>query len=184
MTGEIRQIANRMKDLREIYSITVESLANELGITIPEYEKYESGESDIPIGMLYKLSHKFDIELTALLSGDNPKLHIYSIVRKGQGFRVERRKKYQYESLAFNFLDKKAEPFLVTVGPETDNSSGVFGSHPGQEFNYVIEGSLLLIIDNYELVLHEGDSVYFDSSYNHSLKALQNKTARFLAIIM
>jgi mannose-6-phosphate isomerase-like protein (cupin superfamily) len=146
--------------------------------------KYESGESDIPIGFLYKISNKFNIELTALLSGGNPKLHIYSIVRKGQGLFVERRKKYKYESLAFNFIDKKAEPFLVTVDPETDNSDVTFASHPGQEFNYIIGGSLLLVIDNHELVLNEGDAVYFNSSYNHALKALNNKPARFIAVII
>jgi len=184
MTGEIKQIADRLKDLREIYAVSTESLANEIGIPITEYVKYESGDFDIPIGLLYKISNKFEIELTSLLSGDYPKLHIYSIVRKGQGLIVERRKKNKYENLAFNYIHKKTEPFLVTVNPETDNSTDNFSSHQGQEFNYVIEGSLLLSIDNYKLVLREGDSVYFDSSYNHVFKALNNSQARFIAIII
>ncbi len=183
MTGEIRQIADRLKDLREIYAVTEEYLAKEIGIPTEEYVKYESGDFDIPIGLLYKISNKFEVELTSLLSGDYPKLHIYSIVRKGQGLIVERRKKNKYENLAFNFIDKKAEPFIVTVYPETDNSTE-YSSHPGQEFNYVIEGSLLLIIDNYNLVIREGDSVYFDSSYNHAFKALNNTQAKFIAIII
>jgi transcriptional regulator with XRE-family HTH domain len=184
MTGEIKQIASRIKGLRDIYAISAESLAAELGIAVEEYLKYESGNYDIPVGLMYKIAHKFDIELAALLSGDNPRLHVYNVVRKGEGLKVERRKQYKYENLAFNFVNKKAEPFMVTVEPETGNTTHAFGSHSGQEFNYIIEGSVMLIIDNHEIVLNEGDSVYFNSSYNHAMKAMNNKTARFIAVIL
>jgi transcriptional regulator with XRE-family HTH domain len=184
MTGEIKQIANRIKGLREIYNLSPETLASELDIPIKAYLNYESGNYDIPVGLMYKLANKFDIELSVLLSGDNPRLHIYNIVRKGQGFIVERRKQYKYESLAFNFVDKKSEPFLVTVGPETDDKTLNFGSHPGQEFNYILEGSVMLIIDNHELILNEGDAIYFNSSFNHAMKALNGKPARFIAVII
>jgi transcriptional regulator with XRE-family HTH domain len=182
MLGEIKQIANRIKELREIYAVSAESLARDLQLPLTDYMNYESGSFDIPVGVLYKIAHKFDIELSALLSGDNPRLHIYNLVRKGQGLSVDRRKQYTYESLAFNFIDKKTEPFLVTVEP--DEAALTYGSHPGQEFNFIIEGSLMLIIDKHELVLQEGDSIYFDSSYNHAMKALNNKPARFLAVIV
>lgn len=182
MTGEIKQIADRIKELREIYSFSAADLAQHLNVPADEYLRYESGDYDIPIGFMYKLAHKYDIELSALLTGDNPRLHVYNVVRKNKGVIVERRKQYKYESLAFNFVDKKAEPFMVTVEPETEKA--IFGSHAGHEFNYIIEGSLLLIIDNHELVLNEGDSIYFNSSFNHSMKALNNKRARFIAVVL
>ena len=184
MTGEIKQIANRIKELREISEVSAESLAQDLQIALDDYLNYESGNYDIPVGIMYKIAHKFDIELSALLTGDNPRLHIYNVVRKGHGLSVDRRKQYMYESLAFNFVDKKSEPFLVTVQAQTDGATLTFGSHPGQEFNYIIEGSIMLIIDNHELILNEGDSVYFNSSFSHAMKALNNKQARFLAIII
>lgn len=184
MTGEIKQIADRLKGLREIYSLSGQTLANEIGISADEYEKYETGNFDIPVGLLYKIASKYRIELSALLSGDNPKLHVYNIVRKGKGLIVERRKQYKYESLAFNFAHKKTEPFLVTVEPDTEEAVLKFGSHPGQEFNYIIEGSVMLTIDDHELILNEGDSIYFNSSFNHAMKALNNKQARFIAVII
>jgi quercetin dioxygenase-like cupin family protein len=184
MTEQIKQIADRIKGLREISGISAESLSKELGINIKKYLEYESGALDIPVSFLYKIAQKHDIELSALLSGDNPKLRVYCIVRKGKGLSVDRQKHYKYESLANNFVDKKVEPFMVTVDPEPDGTTPNFNSHPGQEFNFVIEGTLKIIIDNHEIILNEGDSVYFDSSYNHSMKALNNKPARFLAIIL
>ncbi len=184
MTAEIKQIAHRIKDLRDIYSLSAESISNELEIPLGDYLNYESGNYDIPIGILYKIADKFQIELTALLTGDNPRLHVYSIVRKNLGLIIERHKKYKYENLAYNFIDKKAETFMVTVDPEPDNSTVTYSSHQGQEFNYIIEGSIKLLIDNYEITLQEGDSVYFNSDYNHSYKALNNFKARFIAVII
>ena len=54
----------------------------------------------------------------------------------------------------------------------------------GQEFNYILEGSLKVVIDKHELILEEGDSLYFDSGQNHAMKALNGKPAKFLAIII
>jgi quercetin dioxygenase-like cupin family protein len=48
----------------------------------------------------------------------------------------------------------------------------------------VLEGDLLLIIDGKELILHEGDSIYFDSGKPHAMKALNNRPVRFFAIIL
>jgi transcriptional regulator with XRE-family HTH domain len=91
MSDQIRQIAIRIKELREIHGITLESLAKEFEITKEQYEEYESGEIDIPVSFLYKIASKFNVELTAILTGDNPKLQAYCLVRKGKGVSVERR---------------------------------------------------------------------------------------------
>ena len=57
-------------------------------------------------------------------------------------------------------------------------------THPGQEFNYVLEGTLMIVVDGHEITLNEGDSIYFDSGYKHAMKALNNQQARFLAVIV
>ena len=119
-----------------------------------------------------------------MLGGDNPKLRIYSVVRNGQGLRLERRKQYNYESLAYNFIHKKAEPFMVIIDPHPENTMPESYSHSGQEFNYVIKGTMMTIIDGHEIILNEGDSIYFDSGYKHAMKALNNEQVRFLAIVL
>jgi transcriptional regulator with XRE-family HTH domain len=184
MTEQIKQIADRIKELREIAGISEETIAKNTGISAKQFLEFENGNVDIPLSVLFKIAHLLKVDLSALLSGEDPKLHIYSLVRKGKGLTVERRKQYKYENLAFNFIDKKAEPFLVTVEPESDDAPLLFTSHPGQEFNYVIDGSVKIIIDTHEVVLNVGDSIYFDSGFNHSMKALNNKYARFIAIVL
>jgi transcriptional regulator with XRE-family HTH domain len=184
MTEQIKQIAERIKEIREISGISAESLADKLGVAADLYTEYESGNTDIPVGFIYKIAHWFNIELSVLLGGNNPKMHVYGVVRKGKGLKLERRKQYKYETLAYNFLNKKAEPFMVTVDPEKENTPLEFNSHTGQEFNYIIEGTLKTIIDGHEIILNEGDSVYFDSGCKHAMKALNNQRVRFLAIVL
>jgi len=182
MTDQIRQIAARIKEIREISGISAETLADTLNVDAMVYKNYESGSSDIPVGIIFKIAEHFNIELSVMLGGDNPKMHVYGIVRKGKGLNLERRKQYKYESLAYNFIHKKAEPFLVTIDP--DDKILEFNSHPGQEFNYVLKGTMKTIIDGHELILNEGDSVYFDSGVKHAMKALNNEQVRFLAVVL
>jgi len=184
MNEQIQLIASRIKELREISSLSVESFANEMNIEPELFRTYESGNTDIPVSFLIKIAHQFKLELSSLLRGDEPKLHVYSVVRKGKGLNVDRRKQYKYESLASNFMHKKSEPFIVTVDFDPSNSALEFNSHPGQEFNYVLEGTLMIHVDGHEIVLNEGDSIYFDSGYQHSMKAMNNQSAKFLAVII
>jgi mannose-6-phosphate isomerase-like protein (cupin superfamily)/DNA-binding XRE family transcriptional regulator len=184
MPEKIKNIASRIKELREIAGISPETLAHEFNIPGETYLEYESGVADIPVGFLYKIAQRFRVELTDLITGESPKLHMYALTRKGQGISVERRKQYNYESLAYNFIHKKAEPFLVTVKPGAPGEFVSFNSHPGQEFTFVLEGTMKIIIHDHELVLNEGDSLFFDSSVSHGMQAMNNKPARFLAIIL
>lgn len=183
MSDQIRQIASRIRDLREIAGLSVETLASDLGIAAETYMQYEGGDIDIPVGFLYELSEKYHVELTAILTGEGPRLNTYCLVRKGKGVSVERRNPYKYLSLAYNFKNKKAEPFCVSVDPDAGDEPVHFSSHPGQEFNYVLEGTLMIYIDGHQLILNEGDSLYFNSNCTHGMKAVGGKPARFLAII-
>jgi transcriptional regulator with XRE-family HTH domain len=182
MNEEIIQIAQRIKALREIKGFTQESFSENLNISLDDYKSMESGKTDISVALLTKISHTLNIELVAILTGENPKLHQYCVVRKEHGIHVERKSQYKYENLAYNFVHKLAEPFLVTAEPDNENQDLQFNSHPGQEFNYVLEGSMTIFFEEHEILLHEGDSIYFDSSHKHAMKAQNNKPVKFLAI--
>ena len=184
MPEELKKVAIRIRELREISGISQETMAHDLEIPVALYRDYEAGATDIPVGVLFKIAGKFRVEFTTLITGEEPRLRTYALTRKGKGVSVERRQDYQYQSLAYNFIHKIAEPFLVTVQPKPEDTPVSFNSHPGQEFNYVLEGTLMIVINGKELILNEGDSLFFDSVAKHGMKALNNKTAKFLAIIL
>ena len=184
MLEQIKNIADRIRDLREISGMSAEAMAQGLGLPAEIYQKYESGETEIPVSIMYEISNMHNVELTEILTGEAPTLSAWCFVRKGAGVDVERTSKYKYQSLAYNFAHKKSEPFIVTVAPEDDSIPVYLNAHPGQEFNYVVEGVLKIVIRDRELILNEGDSLYFDSASPHGMKAVGGRPAKFIAIIM
>jgi len=183
MDEQIKQIGERLKGLRDVLDIKAEDVAELCGITVDQYNKMESGESELSVANLQKISKEYGIALDVLLFGEEPHMHSYFLTRKGQGMSVERRKAYKYQSLASGFRGRKADPFIVMVEPKPDDTPLEPNTHAGQEFNMVLEGSMELHIGNKVLVLDEGDSIYFDSTQPHCMKALNDKTVKFLAII-
>ncbi len=180
MQEKIKQVASRIRELREIFGVTPAELAAAFQISEAEYGQYESGTVDIPVGVLYQIAQRFQVELSTLLTGEEPRLHTYALTRAGLGVSVDRRKDYRYQSLAYNFIHKRAEPFLVTVDPGPEHAN----SHPGQEFHHVLSGTLRVLLGQRELILRAGDSLYFDSSVPHSLTALDDTPVQLIAVIV
>lgn len=184
MNEQIIKIAERIRELREISEISVEALAKKLNIDVETYKKYEAGATDIPVSLIYDLAGIFKVNLTEILSGTAPKLNIYQVVRDGKGLNVERFEQYKYQNLAYNFSNKKIEPFLVEAPASNDDAPIHENIHNGQEFNYILEGSVCMKINGKEKILNAGDSIYFDSKYPHGMKALNGEKAKFIAIIL
>lgn len=180
---QIAEIAERLKDLREIAEKTPEETAVALDIPIDEYNMYESGETDIPMSFIFEFAKLFQVDMADLLSGGQPMLRNFTFVKKNRGIRVERDEHYLYQHLAYNFANKKAEPFLVTVSSNYDEKIHL-NIHSGQEFNYCVEGRIMILIDGQEIVMEPGDSLYFDSGIPHGMRALDGKPAKFIAVIM
>lgn len=184
MCDPIKSIANRLRGLREVLELSAQEVAESCHLRVEEYMALESGESDISVNVLQTIARRYGISLDVLMFGEEPKMNAYFITRAGAGVSVERRKAYKYEALASGFRDRKADPFIVTVEPTPADAPMHLKSHEGQEMNYVLEGRLLLSLNGKELMLNVGDSLYFDSSLPHGMKALDGRPVRFLAIIM
>ncbi|MBO4314789.1 MAG: helix-turn-helix transcriptional regulator [Prevotella sp.] len=183
MDEQLKQIGERLRGLRDVLDISSEEVAALCGITVDRYEKMESGESELSVANLQKIAKKYGVSLDVLMFGEEPKMSTYFLTRKGQGKSVERRKAYQYESLASGFRGRKADPFIVTVEPKPADTPKEMNSHSGQEFNMVLEGKMELTIGSKPLILNEGDSIYFDATQPHGMRAMNDQHVKFLAII-
>ncbi|MCC8070699.1 MAG: XRE family transcriptional regulator [Bacteroidales bacterium] len=180
---QYKQIAERLKGLREALDLTTEEMAATCHLPEEKYLIYESGLEDIPVSLLQNIAHTHGVELPALLFGSEPRMSTYFVTRKGRGVSIERVKAYKYQSLAAGFTGRKADPFIVTVHPKPESEPLFLNSHAGQEFNMVLEGRLLLQVNGKDLILEEGDSIYFNSELPHGSRALDGKEVKFLAII-
>ena len=182
MSDNRREIAARLRGAREASGLAIEAAAEALKLEAPAYAAFESGARDLPMGLLPQIAALFGVESSALLTGGDSHARVFSVTRRGKGAVVARRQTYHYENLAAGFTGPRMEPFLVTVDPKP-GAPFHLNTHAGQEFNLVVGGTLELMIDGHTLVLEEGDSVYFDATRPHGMRARDNHPARFLAII-
>jgi len=183
MEEPIRQIADRLRGMREVLNISPDEAALTCALTAAQYLNFESGEIDIPVSILHRMAQQYNFDITALLTGEEPHMHSYTLTRKDKGVGIDRRSAYKYQALAGNFQKRIADPFVVVVEPK-ESATVSYNAHPGQEFNYVIEGKLKIFIGSREMILEPGDSIYFDSGLPHGMLALENQPTKFLAIIL
>ena len=181
MNEKVRDIAARIKGLRLLSGISEKEAAQKLGLSFEEFQKYENGEDDIPISILYEIADFYKVDLTEVLTGVSPKLHDVCYLKKGEGLKVERYDQYDFQSLAYKYANRKIEPLLVTL---ESNKDPELVSHKGQEFNYCLEGKMKVIIGTEEYILMPGDTLYFNSIIPHKMLSLDNKPAKFLTVIL
>ena len=183
MSDSMKQIAMRIEDLRESSDYTVEQMADMLNVSAEEYRKYELGEADMSISFLVKLSDVLGVDMTEILTGQTPRLNTLSVTRAGKGHETDSHDQYVYKNLAYNFIHRKIEPLYVTVRPE-DNKTHVPNSHDGQEFDYILSGTMHLVVGKNDIILNAGDSAYYDSRAPHAMEAVGDEPVQFLAIVI
>jgi len=169
MNEKTAHIPERIKELREILEISVMDMAKDSNIPFETYSKYESGELDIPISVLYTIAGRLGTNITVLLTGEEAK-----------GVQIERYPGYEFSSLAYNFKHRTMEPLLVSLDSSKPQAAQV--SHSGQEFNFVIEGKVKVTVGKSEYILSAGDSIYFDARLPHGQSAAGGR-AQFITII-
>lgn len=179
--NEINEIGSRLRELRETSDYTVEQLAAELSISPEVYSGYEENGKDIPISVIFEIANKFGVDFNEIVTGTPARLDTYHIVRRGQGQVVNRNPEYHFEDLAYRYADKVMQPLLVTLEP-TDTPAKLV-THGGQEFNMVLEGTVILCIGGKEFALTAGDSIYFNPTVPHGQKCGGTEKARFITVI-
>jgi len=184
MNEQIKQVASRIKELREIFGFDTKTIAGKLDIPESVYTDYETSGIDIPISVVYNLANIYNVDMTEILSGTSPKLNTICVVKNGEGIKIERYEGYAYENIAYKFMHKKMEPMIVLVEPDSSGEKPKLVTHKGQEINYCLEGEMVVYYDEDVIYLKQGDCVYFDALRPHGQKAASgDKPAKFLTVI-
>jgi len=186
MDYNIKEVASRLRGLRETLDFSIEEFCEKTGVPVEDYKKIEKGEKDFSITFLYKCAEIFNVELIEILTGQAPKLSSYSIVRKGKGLPIERRERFEYQHLAYLFKEKSIEPLIVKA-PLDKNAIDKpikLSVHDGQEFDYILKGRLKFVIGEHSEELNEGDAVYYNSNTPHGMIAIGEEDCEFMAVLI
>ncbi len=186
-TEKLYEVALRIKEMREIAGYTAEQMAEKVELSTDEYVKLESGEQDFPFSFIHKCALEFGIGMSDLLEGTtSARLSSYTVTRKGEGQQTAKENGISIANLAPKFRDKIAEPYWVRYEYDAtqQNKPIQLATHSGQEFDLVISGKLMVQVGEHTEVLSEGDSIYYDSSAPHGMRAVEGQDCVFCAVVL
>ncbi len=182
--GQVEDVGKRIQLLREERDISIEDLSHLTGFTIERLQNIEEGKEKPQLGTVMKLSKALDSAVGRLVSGMGNKL--YSITRKNERKQIFRSSSksgnqnvYSYMSLAPEVKGRHMEALIVQLEQSPDNEISI---HTGEEFIFVLDGTVNLRIGKEEYDLEPGDSAYYLSTTSHLISAKSEK-ATILAVL-
>ena len=189
MTGldlKIKEMAERIRELRNIENLTVEQMAEKTGVTASEYVECENGTRDLNFAFIYRCALALNVNVTEIIEGYSPKLRGYTVTRYGAGQKIAQAHGMTYFNLAYAFQNRIAEPLYVrSVYREDAQQKDIeLTTHAGQECDIVVDGYLLVQIGEHKEVLGPGDSIYYDSDVPHGMIATNGRDCVFYAIVL
>ncbi|NBI17873.1 cupin domain-containing protein [Neglecta sp. X4] len=186
LKAQLAEVAQRIRTMREITGLSEEEMAKCTGASKEEYQQCEQGERDFSFTFIYKCAQRFAVDPTDLIKGASPTLSSYTVSRKGDGLPITRRQGFKYLNKAPLFKNKTAEPFFVTM-PYSEAEQKVaikLSTHVGQEFDIVVKGSMKMQVGSHIEILHEGDTIYYNSATPHGMIATGGAECQIYALVL
>ncbi|MBI4537246.1 MAG: cupin domain-containing protein [candidate division NC10 bacterium] len=183
-----QQLSKMLVRLREGSGLTRAAAAAAGGVPEDRLERYEKGLALPAVGELMNLARVFDVSLNHFfMSG--PPLGRVEVVRASERWKVRpptdtaAALNYSYEALSYRLTDKVMSPFHIEIPPSEGKEVEPL-SHEGEEFHFILEGSVETTVGLETYRLSAGDAIYFDSRLRHSIRALGSLPARMLACLV
>lgn len=186
--AEKSRIASKISTVRESLGLSAAELAERSGCELAMIEQLEAGELAPSLAPLIKITRALGMRLGTLLDDDTEVGPV--VTRKGDAERVSRVKSLEtssdagvldFFSLAAGKTARHMEPFLIDVAP-SDASDHTLSSHEGEEFIYVLDGTIEVEYGKELYTVGAGDSIYYDSIVPHEVRA-SGGAARILAVV-
>lgn len=164
------QLASRVRTLRKKQGLTLVQLSQKAKISVSTLSKIENNQLSPTYEKLIDLAKGLGIHVSELFDHSSQQESAsgrLNITRKGEG-RIHDTEQYKYEMLCTQLTPKKMFPIFATIKARDSVELSQFQSHEGEEFLYVLQGSITLHTEFYEsIILNQGDSCYIDSQMAH-----------------
>lgn len=186
--GMKKEVGEKIKRIREKQDISIEALALRCNLDIEQLTLIEENKIIPSLSPLIKIARSLGVRLGTFMDEAEqlgPVVTLAEEKNKGASFsnkNLKARSHMDFFALASDKAGRHMEPFIVDIKPEETNDF-MLSSHEGEEFIYVLEGSVEINYGKEIYVLNTGDSIYYDSIVNHNVHTHQNKTAKIIAVV-
>jgi quercetin dioxygenase-like cupin family protein len=180
-------LGEKLRRSRESQHLDLTVLSKGTGLTEEQLAAFESGQAVPAIGDLVRIASALDVSIGRFFQRAIAERRV-EVVRSQDRWTVQpqseaaRTLNYRYQSLSYNLTDKLMAPFLVEI-PPSDTTDVPASTHDGEEFLFVLAGQLEVAVGGEVHRLAPGDSIYFDSRMEHSLRAVEGSSVRLVACV-
>lgn len=185
-TEEIK-VGEKIKAIREKRKLSLKGLADLTGFSTALLSQMENHLVSPSLGTIITIARALNLPVGHFFGKESGQP--YSIVRKDERKKVSRfaskegvKYGYSYESLGYDKKNRRMEPFLVTLEPATVKTE-TLSTHGGEEFIYVLEGEMEVILGSHTDILQVGDSIYYDSTIPHRVQCHKDQETKILAVL-
>ena len=175
-TGSSVTVGQRIKNVRIQKDVSLERVANDTGVSLENLKAIEAGDLIPPVGTLIQIARALEIDSGFLFRDQEQQLK--ERVRAYE----KRTQNYAYTTLTKEAAHKHLKAFKVVVDAHHDHS-GVGYCHEGEEFVYVLKGSIQIAVGEHINDLKEGDSLHFNSAIRHMVRNPGDEPAELLVVI-
>jgi transcriptional regulator with XRE-family HTH domain len=183
LTGRAR-MASRLRRLREARGLTIQAVADRGGIAISTVSKIERNLMAPTYDRFTRLARGLGVDVAELFADESSRFETggVAVARRGE-FGYHETENYSYEMLFPQVRGKAMVPMMGTLKPLEQMRFDRMVSHGGEEFLLVLEGRVIVqLADRDDVLLDEGDSLYFDSGRGHLYASALDAPARILVV--
>jgi transcriptional regulator with XRE-family HTH domain len=179
-------LGRNLRRLRGERGWTLAETARRTGLSIGTLSKVENGLLSLTFANLSRLADGLGVSVAILFAADTPAAATpgLTVTRRGKGLR-HAEAGFELEYLCASGAGARIVPVLTRVKARTLAAWGPALRHAGEEFAYVLKGTVDLALEGQPPVrLEAGDSVIFDSGRAHAAAAVGDEDALLLSAIM
>jgi len=175
----IDEISKKIRQVRKEKNMTLKELSERTGLSVSFLSQVENNATSLAITSLKKIADALEKDISYFFK--SPEVKSYHVKYEDQEpFKFET-SKAEFVKLSGNFPNRIMEAMIVTMPPKEQH--GDFFSHPGEEFIYVLNRTLEIVLDDVTYLVKQGDSFHFPSTMNHLWRNPLKSTLRFLLVI-
>jgi len=176
-----------IRQARLAQGLSLRALSARAGLPYSTLSKLENGKMALTYDKLIRLAQALNVDIRDMLATPAETsapvaVGRRSITRAGEGLDADS-EKHMHHYPAADLLGKMMIPIIIDVQARSVEELGGLVRHGGEEYLYVLSGSMELHSDLYApLALGPGDSVYFDSGMAHGYVRTSNEHCSVLAV--
>ena len=182
------KVGDKIREIRTLQNVSIEELATRSNLGVEQIQSIEKNEMIPSLAPLVQIARVFGVRIGTFLDDSEalgPVVTLADQRKSGMSFsnsNMNARSHMDFFALAAGKEGRSMEPFIIDVKPNEVKKTPL-SYHEGEEFIFVLDGSIEILYGKEKYELHVGDSIYYDSIVSHSVSAIGVTAAKILAVV-